>query len=165
MSAPSGLPPIRLSILDRLLAGDEADNPKDAAASSRALRASIRRDLEMLFNTRPSQRSSPPHLDELKTSVLTYGLSDLQTRPLASPEQRETFRRQFQEIVARFEPRLRDVSVEIPSDADPLDRTLRFRIHGLLVTETGTDVLVYDTAVDPSSRNLSIIEGDETTGR
>lgn len=161
MSSTDGTKPIRLSILDRLLAGDEADNPRDTS-SSRTLRNSIRRDLEMLFNTRPSQRSTPKHLEELKTSVLTYGLSDLQTRPLASPEQREAFRKQFEEIVARFEPRLRDLSIEIPSDADPLDRTLRFRIHGLLVTETGTDVIVYDTTVDPSSRNLSILDGTET---
>lgn len=132
------------------------DGPREHQANVAALRNSVRRDLEALFNTRPCQVSAPPELKELQTSLLTYGLSDLQTRPMASDGQRETFRRQFEDVIRRFEPRLRDVRVEMHGIANPLDRTLRFRIRGLLVTEAGFDAIVYDTAVDPAARNLSI---------
>lgn len=156
MSNNRSRPPIRLSLLDRLLAGDTPDNAREGAAGVVALRNSVRRDLEALFNTRPCQVSAPPGLDELRTSLLTYGLSDLQTRSMASESQRETFRRQFEEMIRRFEPRLREVVVEMPKGNNPLDRTLRFRIRGLLVTEAGVEAIVYDTAVDPAARNLSI---------
>ncbi|MBB4000438.1 type VI secretion system baseplate subunit TssE [Aureimonas pseudogalii] len=156
MSNTRGRQPVRLSVLDRLLAGDAAEGSRETLASVAAIRNSVRRDLEALFNTRPCQVSAPAQLKELRTSLLTYGLSDLQTRPMASDAQRDAFRRQFEDVIRRFEPRLRDVSVEMVGLANTLDRTLRFRIRGLLVTEAGVDTIVYDTAIDPAARNLSI---------
>jgi len=156
MSNTRARPPVRLSLLDRLLAGDAPDDARESSAGVALLRQSVRRDLEALFNTRPCQVSVPPELGELQASLLTYGLSDLQTRPMASERQREAFRREFESMIRRFEPRLRDVRVEMPRIDDALDRTLRFRIRGLLLTEAGVEAIVYDTAIDPAARNLSI---------
>ncbi len=89
MSNTRARPPVRLSLLDRLLAGDAPDPAREAGVAS--LRQSVRRDLEFLFNTRPCRESVPPELEELQASLLTYGLSDLQTRPMASERQREAF--------------------------------------------------------------------------
>jgi type VI secretion system protein ImpF len=149
-------PPPRLSVLDRLLLGDSTEFDRSGQRESRALREAVRRDLELLFNTRPRCLSWPSELSELPTSLISYGLPDLQSRPVATASQREAFRANLEAIIQRFEPRFRELSVEILENQNPLDRTLRFRIHAVLMADADSEPVVYDTLFDPASRGLSV---------
>lgn len=149
----------QLSVLDRLLLGSETE-PEGRNSQARRLREAVRRDLEALFNTRPLCRSWPRDMRELDRSILSYGLPDLQSRTVITDEQRETLRREVEIVIRRFERRLHDPVVEYAASANPLDRSLRFRIHGRLVVEAGGDAVVYDTRVDPASREIRILSAE-----
>jgi type VI secretion system protein ImpF len=47
----------------------------------------------------------------------------------------------------QFEPRLRNVSVQVEMATDK-DRTLRFRINGLLIVEPEAEPVTFDTFFD-----------------
>lgn len=152
------LPP-RLSLFDRLLQGDSIETDRNADRAMRELREAVRRDLEILFTTRPRYLSVPPELEELRSSVLSFGLQDLQTQQLATPTQQGQFRTRLEALIRQFEPRFREVSVELLSGTDKLDRTLRFRVHAVLQTDATSEAVVYDTLIDPVSGGLVLAGG------
>lgn len=152
--------PPRLSVLDRLLEGENVDSDRNVRHATQQLREAVRRDLEILLNTRPRCLSWPAHFGELDTSVLAFGMPDLQTRAVATAGQRESFRAGLEAIIRRFEPRFQDLSVEIAERATPLDRSLRFRIHAVLTTDAESEMVVYDTFLDPASRSLHVSPPD-----
>jgi len=156
MAKPPGKQPQRLPLLDRLLQGEVGPAALDPDRSAQALREAVRRDLEILFNTRPRCRSWPSGLRELDVSLLAYGLADLQTLPMATATQQDEFRQQLEDLIRRFEPRFREVHVELLTNANALDRALRFRIQAILRADVDADPVVYDTLLDPASRGVSV---------
>lgn len=147
----------RLSLFDRLLQGDSLETDRNADRAWRELRDSVRRDLEILFTTRPRYLSIAQTLEELRLSVLTFGMQDVQTQQLANSSQLEQFRLMLEALIGKFEPRFRDVSVELLTSVDTLDRTLRFRVHAILRTDANSEPVIYDTAVDPVSGRLILV--------
>jgi len=123
----------------------------------RELRESVRRDLEILLNTRPARPAPDSDMTELATSVLSYGLPGLQSQNLATPAQQEAFRKQLETIIKRFEPRFRELTVELVSRDSNLDRTLRFRMRAVLQADATSEAVVYDTVVDPATGGLRIL--------
>ena len=97
--------PVILPILDRLLQGDNIEIDSNFDRAIQVLRESIRRDLEILFNTRPYYRALPGELDELKTSLIAFGLPDLQVQNLGAESQQEECRRKIEDAIRRFERR------------------------------------------------------------
>jgi type VI secretion system protein ImpF len=147
----------RLSLFDRLLQGDSLETDRNADRAWRELRDSVRRDLEILFTTRPRYLSIAPKLEELRSSILTFGMQDIQTQQLATSSQLEQFRFMLESLIRKFEPRFRDVSIELLTTTDTLDRTLRFRIHAILQTNATSEPVTYDTAVEPVSGRLMLV--------
>jgi type VI secretion system protein ImpF len=91
-------------------------------------------------------------LGELKSSLIAFGLPDLQVQNLGAPSQQEDCRRRIEDAIRRFEPRLREVSVEIlKSDPDARERTLRFRIDAIMDVAETAEAVIYDTFLDPVS--------------
>lgn len=154
-SAPASPP--RLPLFDRLLQGDSIETDRNADSAMRELRESVRRDLEILLNTRPARTSTGSDMGELAVSVLSYGLPGLQNQNLATPGQQEAFRKQLETIIQRFEPRFRELSVELVGRDSSLDRTLRFRMRAVLRADATTEAVVYDTIVDPATGGLRIL--------
>jgi type VI secretion system protein ImpF len=150
--------PPRLALFDRLLQGDSIETDRNAERALRELRESVRRDLEILFNTRPRHLPFDPRLEELQQSILYFGLSELQGQHLATAAQQAQFQNYLQAVIARFEPRFRDLSVELTTAQDPLDRILRFQIHAVLETESVSEPVTYDTMIDPVTGSLVIRE-------
>ena len=157
MARQTTKPPPRLSLFDRLLQGDCIETDRNADRAMRELREAVRRDLEILFTTRPRYLSIPPKLEELRLSLLSFGVQDLQTQQLATPAQQEQFRLKLEALIRKFEPRFREVSVELVARTDTLDRTLRFRVHAVLQTDATAEPVVYDTVVDPVSGGLVLV--------
>ena len=157
MARSSAKQPPRLPLLDRLLQGDSLEVDRNPERALRSLREAVRRDLEILFNTRPCYLSFSSELTELERSLISFGLPDLQTQRIETDAQRESFRQTLEQIIRRFEPRFRDLSVEILTNEDAMERTLRFRVHAVLFVDPISEPIVYDTLVDPVSGGLLLI--------
>lgn len=148
--------PPRLPLFDRLLQGDSIETDRNADRAVREIRDSIRRDLEMLFNSRPRHLPFDPALEELRQSVISFGLTELQGRHVATPAQQQQLRSMIESLIHRFEPRFREVSIELIVPEGSLTRTLQLRIHAILEVDQISEPVIFDTAVDPISGGLSI---------
>jgi type VI secretion system protein ImpF len=151
--------PLVPSLLDRLL-DDEPDVQREPSKLRhqvlRELKQSVRRDLENLLNTRRRARPRPPELAELERSLVNYGLPDFAGGSLASGEDRDAFRQTVENVIRTFEPRFKAVRVELVDAAEPLNRTLRFRIDALLYAYPAPEVVVFDSAVEPVTGNFEV---------
>jgi type VI secretion system protein ImpF len=159
------MPPIRSdqplvpSILDRLL-DEEPSNHREAPKSRvqvlRELKQSVRRDLENLLNTRCRSMPRPTNLTELEVSLAGYGLPDISGAELTSTAGRERFRRTVERIIRTFEPRFKSVAVTLVDAGSAVDRTLRFRIDGLLKAEPAPEPVAFDSAIEATTGNVEI---------
>lgn len=123
----------RPSLLDRLL-DDQPDEqsvlPQDVFINT--IRDNIIRDLNDLVNTRRLvEQELPPHCQELKDSMLTYGLA---RRALlgTSKAEAERIRIELERAIERCEPRLKQVRVELLDGPKPEPALLRFHIKAIL---------------------------------
>src|SRR5262245_57073614 len=100
--------PLVASVLDRLLNGDSDVGRGESRASFPTLdeiKESVRRDLEMLLNTKPTLVASED-LGATANSVLTYGLPDFTSLSRRSVVDQDRLRRAIEGAIRRFEPRL-----------------------------------------------------------
>jgi type VI secretion system protein ImpF len=149
------------SVLDRLLDDDPGVTREPARSRAQALRdlkQAVRRDLENLLNTRHNWLNWAPVLKELDQSLMNYGLADVTGTGLSSAREREEFCRTLQNILRRYEPRFKSVTVRLLSNAAPLDRTLRFRIDALLRVEPTPEPIVFDSMLEPASA-MFVVKG------
>jgi type VI secretion system protein ImpF len=146
--------PLMPSLLDRLI-DLEPENSKEAAPSRnqvlRELKHSVRRDLENLLNSRRCCVSPDAGLKELKQSLLNYGLPDFMGMNMGAVKDREEFCRQLQAVIKQYEPRFKTVKVQLLTNAEPLDRTLRFRIDALMYADPAPEAVIFDSSLEPST--------------
>lgn len=159
---------LRPSLLDRLIDMDPdwtEDPPVTTAETFEGIRAALRRDLELLMNTRCLTRTPPNALPELADSLVTYGVEDFFSASLTTEAQRQAFAQGLEARIARFEPRLEEVSVSLVADPVPSRRTLRMRISGRYTARPGLPPLVFETAMDPVAGRFSVAPASaKTTG-
>lgn len=155
---------LAMPVLDRLL-DDDPSSSRDArlsrGASVRALRDAVRRDLENLLNTRQRCVGWPDDLTELEVSIINYGIPDFAAIALSSEDGREEFRDAVERTIRRFEPRFKSVSVKLLDNAEPLDRTLRFRVDALIHADPAPEPIVFDSVVDSATRTFSVVSRDD----
>jgi type VI secretion system protein ImpF len=132
------------SLLERLI-----DRDDDGRLSLGMLRDNLRRDLEAMLNTRRHLLSWSPDLEQLDRSLLNYGMDDLSNEALSSTDFRERFVEEVERLVRQLEPRIGRFEVEIIPNPDELDRTLRFRISGVVTLSGERQELHFDSHVDP----------------
>lgn len=150
------------ALLDRLIDLDpdlDRDPPVPPAAQPAGLREALRRDLEMLLNTRCRPTTPPPGLPELGSSLLAIGVGDFFSSTLVTPEQRRNFAYELQRRIALFEPRLENLSVTVHQDSAPDRRSLHLRISAEFRMRPGMPPLIFESRVDPVGGRYSISEG------
>ncbi len=150
---------LRPSILDRLLddePGNNAEIDPGQYQQIKQLRSSVRRDLENLLNTRFRIIEPPEELHELESSLLNYGLQDLATVNIIDKEKKKAFTRKLEQSLKDFEPRFKSVKVTYQENKDSTDRTLRFRIDATLYADPSPEIVVFDSVLDPVTRNVNI---------
>jgi type VI secretion system protein ImpF len=147
------------SMLDRLLDDEPLsarEPPKDDNRVLREIKDAVRRDLENLLNTKARCLSWPPTLDELPASLINYGLPDFTNTYARAVEEPDALCRAVQFAIEQFEPRLRNVRVELlPSDV-ATERALRFRIDATLYVEPVEDKVFYNSSLEPVSGNFEV---------
>lgn len=152
-------PTVRQSVMDRLLDDEPrlaGDRPLSWSESVSRLRDSVKRDLEWLLNTRRIAEPASDDFPEVQQSVYHFGLPDISSMSRDSTETPEQLRRQIEECVRLFEPRLTAVQVQTrESDVDPR-HTLHFSIHALLDIDPNPERVMFDTVLEVGSGEFSV---------
>lgn len=147
------------SVLDRLLDDDPQRATEPAKSRNQLLRemkVSVGRDLENLLNTRWRCTHWPPDLEDLEASLLNYGIPDFSGSNMGSAERREELRRIVEQVIRKFEPRFKTVSVKRLESSDDTDRRLRLRIDALLYADPAPEPVVFDSQLEPVSGTFAI---------
>jgi type VI secretion system protein ImpF len=154
------------SVLERLIDRDPqsaSEAPPTRAQSVRQLRASVRRDLEWLLNTRRTPEAAGDELPEVAKSLHNYGLPDLNALNWESSRDRTRLARAVRDALHVFEPRLRNVEVVPldPSSGSP--HVMRFQIEALLEMDPTPEHISFDTTLQLSSGEYQV-KGDSSAG-
>ena len=120
----------------------------------------VRRDLEDLLNTRQSNQAVPPEYEAVQQSIIAYGMPDLTSLNALTTQQREDIGRVLEQIVERFEPRLRDVRATLLGGADAKLPSLRFRLDARLSVDPAPEV-AFETVLELAS-GLSAVRRAES---
>jgi len=151
---------VALSVLDRLLDFEPEINREPLASRSknlRQLKQAVRRDLEWLLNTRQVPDGIPPELKETSNSVASYGLPDFTHMSMESGDDQKFVKREIEELVRRFEPRLEGVVVSVESVRSS-ERLLRFRIDARLKIDPAPEPITFDTVLQLGSGQYTVSE-------
>jgi type VI secretion system protein ImpF len=147
------------SLLDRLIDPDADTSALQRGYSVEQMLAAVRRDLEELLNSHQTNQDIPPQWDQLRHCLLTYGIPDLASVSLNGPSEKDKVAGLLEEVVARNEPRLRDVRVQVTSTAQDDPRNLTFSIDARLSVDPSPDV-AFVTVVDLMTGKTSIQQRD-----
>jgi len=147
------------SVVDRLIDTEpemSSEAPMSWAQSVRELKRAVRRDLEWLLNTRRIVELAPEEFTELPRSLYHYGLPDITSLAAESVSARDWLRRQVEEAIGLFEPRLAGVRVTVETTDEEGKRELRFVIDGLLRMEPSPEQVVFDTVLEVTSSTFEV---------
>jgi type VI secretion system protein ImpF len=150
---------VSLSFLDRLIDLDPkvvSDAPPSRAKSVRQLKASLRRDLEWLLNTRRRPDAAGSEYRELEKSLFNYGLPDITSLAHDSFHDRQRLTRSLEQTLAVFEPRLSRIRVVPIGEVSALKHILRFQIEALLDMDPAPEMITFDTILQLSSGEYQV---------
>jgi len=124
--------------------------------SAEDLKDAVARDLEALLNTRavfPEELLAD--YPECSSSILNYGLNDFADRSLSSPSDRAHICACLEDVIARHEPRLREVKASLEIREGAVNR-LNFSITAMLVASTSQEPVNFDAVLQRSTLQYSI---------
>ena len=146
------------SVLDRLIDRRPNAGRVDARVTVNEIRDSIRRDLENLLNTRRRFELSSTKLDARDLTIVNYGIPDFTGASFSTEDEQEELVREIRKIILTYEKRFKSLKIVERKGLDSMDRSVRFRIEAELRVEPAVEPLVFDTHIDPVSRELSVEE-------
>ncbi len=148
------------SLLERLIDREPAAKQEPAPTRSqsvRLLKASVRRDLEWLLNTRQNPDAVKEEFPELSRSIYNYGLPDFTALSFDNAKDRARLLRHLEMTIRIFEPRLAQPRVvPVQMDDGRSTRTIRFQIEGLLKMDPAPEQVTFDTVLQLSSGEYQI---------
>ena len=154
------------SLLDRLIDREPAtssENPPTRAQSVRQLKASLRRDLEWLLNSRRTPEAVGGEFEELEKSLYNFGLPDMTSLSWDSARDRSRLARMIEEVLSTFEPRLSGLRVVAMEAAPGAQHVMRFQIEGMLEMDPSPEHISFDTLLQLSSGEYQV-RGDLGAG-
>lgn len=147
------------SVLERLIDREPANSGEPAptrAQSVRTLKASLRRDLEWLLNTRRTPEAVGIEFEQLEHSLYNFGLPDITSLSWDSSRDRARLARIIEQTLDVFEPRLKGVKVAILEASPGAQHVMRFQIEGLLDMDPAPELISFDTILQLSSGEYQV---------
>ena len=138
------------SLLDRLIdlePGVSHEPVRNRLTGFRELMALVRRDIENLLNTKNFASLTNSQYKELQNSLFSYGLPDFTAQNPKASSVRDQLRQEVEKAIKRFEPRLTNVVVVDEASAQE-ERSLGFKITGLLMADPAPEPVAFDTHFD-----------------
>ncbi len=148
------------SVLDRLLDFEpdvSREAPKSRSKSLRELKLSVRRDLEWLLNSRSLPEEIDERLEEVKKSVVVYGLPDITGISAKSHIEQKRLTDALENAIKIFEPRFLNLKVTL-EPVNNIDRMLKFRIEARLNVEPTPEPIAFDTVLQLGSGEFEVKE-------
>ena len=148
------------SVFDRLIDLDPASTreaPKSRIRNLEELKNAVRRDMEWLLNTRSEIVDLDERMEEVKRSVLRYGLPDFTGLAASDWNERERITDAIKMAIEIFDPRFFNVSVTL-EPISSVDRELVFRIRATLDVEPTPEPIVFDTVLQLASGEFVVKE-------
>lgn len=155
MARPDPQQGLMPSLVDRLIDPDSAGTAWRRGYGVEQMVDSVRRDLEELLNTRQTHGGLPEQYEEVHHSVIAYGLPDLISLNAITEQQRRDIGRVIEDVVSRFEPRLKDVRAILEESGNGLERTVRFHIEAKLCVDPAPEV-AFDTILELATGHYSV---------
>lgn len=151
---------VQPSILDRLTDEEPrvSSDPRITYAESlRRFKYSVQRDLEWLLNTRRTPMLAGEDYSELRASLYHYGVPDITALSADAIESRVELRRQLEEALTTFEPRLTNVEISIvEQEGEARRRELRFVVEATLRLDPTPEQVMFDTVLHFSSGQIDV---------
>jgi type VI secretion system protein ImpF len=142
------------SIIDRLV-----DQGPDASARGfdiRQLMDTVRRDLEDLLNTRCAMKADPEAFPEVADSIVLYGMPDMALVNAGTTSERDEIGRVVEAVIARHEPRLREVKASLVEGTDSVNqKAVNFHIQAKLAVDPSPEVS-FETVLELMSGHASV---------
>ena len=154
------------SVLDRLIDRDPASSSETAptrAQSVRHLKVSLRRDLELLLNSRRTPEAAGSEYEELEKSLYNFGLPDVTSLSWDSARDRARLARMIEKTLSTFEPRLSSLRVVAVEATTGAQHVMRFQIEGMLDMDPSPEPISFDTLLQLSSGEYQV-KGDLGAG-
>ena len=151
---------LHASVLDRLVDNEPKQSHEPVhyrLVNINQIKTAVIRDLEQLLNTKRQIFEAPPAYREVNNSLFVYGLQDYTALNPRSKSVRNQLRQDIEKSIARFEPRIKNLTVQFEMP-DQKERNLRFRITGMLVIEPAQEPIAFDTYFDVSRGEYRISE-------
>ena len=148
------------SVLDRLIDLDPRESreaPRTRTTTLAQLRASVRRDLEWLLNTRTLLDPANSELEEARRSVAFYGLPDFTGVGMSSNREQNRLLVALETAISFFEPRFLDVKI-ILEPIDQLERQLKFRIEARLDVDPAPIPIAFDSVLQAGTGGFVLTE-------
>jgi type VI secretion system protein ImpF len=152
---PEHQQPLVPSLLDRLVEGSMYGAKQQPWYGLDDMMQAVQRDLEALLNTRGASEGVVSGLPEVQASLVCYGLPDLATVNGETLEGRRQVCTIIENVVRKYEPRLKDIRASLLPPTSPFDRDVRFRIEGRLSVDPAPDV-VFDTTLELSTGQYKV---------
>jgi type VI secretion system protein ImpF len=143
------------SIIDRLIDPSSGGTAWRRGYGVEQMVQSVQRDLEDLLNTRQSHVGLSEDYKEVHDSIVAYGLPDLNSLNAITAQQRAQIGRAIEKIVARFEPRLKDIKATLVEGGDNKARTVKFRLDARMRVDPAPEV-AFDTILELTTGHYSI---------
>jgi type VI secretion system protein ImpF len=147
------------SIIDRLIDEDRhvtADRGVSRAESVRRVMDSVRRDIELLLNTRRIAVPTSEALPEVAASLYFYGMPDMTSVSKDSQAAKSRLARQVEETIAAFEPRLENVKVALMPSERAQFGEVRFAIEAMLKLDPTPERVTFDTVLEPGRGAVAV---------
>jgi type VI secretion system protein ImpF len=135
------------SIIDRLTDPESAGTTILTGYSVEKMYSAVLRDLENLLNTVHTGNDIPVEFQDVRDSLVAYGLPDLTSIEAISPDQRAAIGLSIRKAIERFEPRLKRVKVTLLKQESEVTLSLKFRIDARLNVDPAPDV-AFDTILE-----------------
>ena len=151
---------VQASILDRLIDLEprvSSEPVRNRLQGVGPIKKSVVRHLESLLNTRRHIEMPSAEMREINKSLFVYGLKDFTAENPNSIMIKQQLRQDIEKTILKFEPRLKNVRVQLETD-EQNQRKLRFRISALLHVEPISEPVAFDTFFD-MNRGLCTISG------
>lgn len=139
------------SLLDRLLDFEpklSQEPPRSRLKNLREIKHCLKRDLEWLLNTRCHLMIElDKNTEELKKSVLAYGIPDFTGLGIRSRLEQSRLTKAIEDAIRIYEPRLGNLKISFELFSE-VDKAVRFRIEAFLKVEPAPEPVVFDTILE-----------------
>ena len=128
------------------------------AESLRQLRAAVKRDLEWLLNTTRMPIEVPEACEEVKNSVLFFGLPDIASIFIADTGEQVRLLRSLEAAVETFEPRLVHARVTTREKYRAAQQAITFHVEAMLMIDPAPERIAFDTVLEITKGSYSVKE-------